>query len=396
MGLTDVSVRNAKPRAARYKMSDGDGLYLLVMPSGTKSWRWRQQVEGREKIVTLGTYPEVGLGAARVARDKLRAPGGRALEFETRTLAQIAKDWHATQAPLWKDHHAADVWGSLEREVWPELKDAGIRATTAPQILKVLRAVQERGAIELAHRLRQRLADIWTFAIAAGEAETNPAAGLAPALMPVVRSGRRPAVTDLAGAREAFAAAEDIPSHPIVRLAHRLLALTALRPGELRQGLWTEVDGNTWRIPAARMKHTQRRAADVPDHVVPLSAQAVDAFHVLRQLSGTGPLMFPSWSSTRRPISENALVFLLQRAGLGGVQVPHGWRSSFSSIMNELHPSDQAIIDLMLAHAPKSAVEGTYNRALHIPRRREIAQEWADLLLIGRPDAAEIIKGRRR
>ena len=190
-------------------------------------------------------------------------------------------------------------------------------------------------------------------------------------------------MTNIADAQAVLRDAEsaNVPAHPLTRLALRMIALTAARPGELLGMEWREIGGSVWTIPAARMKSTRERAADVSDHHVPLSLQALDVLGEAANLSG-GRYVFPSWSADR-PLSENALGYLMNRAGWAGRQCAHGWRATFTTIMNELHPSDNAILDLMLAHAPKNAVNAAYNRAVHIPRRGELAQLWADLLNLG-------------
>lgn len=390
MGLSDAACRKAQPRAARYKLADGDGLYLLILPSGAKSWRWRRQVDGRETTTTLGSYPAMGLAEARRARDAARvAPASSPL-----TLAEAAEAWLSAQSALWKPHHAADVRATLETEIFPALGARPIQAITTAEIAEALRTVQARGAVELAHRLRQRLSAVYRFTIAGGLDMPDRAAPVGAALAPVVRQGRQPAVLTLAAARDALAAAERQPAHPVTRLALRLLALTALRPGELRFGEWREVGGETWTIPAARMKHKRAHLAGMADHVVPLARQAVECLAELRRFA-PGALMFPSWSNPRRPISENAIGYLLLRAGLGGRQTGHGWRATFSTIMNERRPADRAAIDLMLAHAPRG-VEAAYNRASHAKRRREIAQEWADLLLADSIPLADLVAQPRK
>jgi integrase len=400
-----VRVRTAKPRAAGYRLLDGDGLHLFVTPAGMKSWRWRYQRDGREHLVVLGSYPAMGLSDARAKRDARlldlqRGKDPRARP-ETTTLESVARLWHASQKPLWKPHHAADVLASLERELFPALGKRPIGEITAPALLAALKPVQQRGAIELGHRLRQRLAAVFAYAAAAGLVDHNPAAGLEAALMPVVRQRRRPAALDLVGAQVVLKAAEATPAHPTTRLALRLLALTAVRPGELRLGAWSEIEdlegqAPLWRIPAARMKHARERQAAIADHLVPLARQSVETLLALRTLTGRGALLFPSWSNPRKAMSENALVYHLQRAGQAGQHVPHGWRATFSTIMNERDPRDAPIIDLMLAHTPPNAVEAAYNRAQHMDHRRALAQAWANLLLAGLPSPAELLGLRRK
>lgn len=212
-------------------------------------------------------------------------------------------------------------------------------------------------------------------------------------MAPLVK-GRQPAVVDLDEVREVLKRAEAVPAHPVTRLALRLLALTAVRPGEIRGAAWCEferLDSSEpiWRVPAPRMKMKR-------EHVVPLSRQAVEAIAAARPLTGRGPLVFPNARYAQRPMSENAIGYLLNRAGYHSRHVPHGWRASFSTIMNERHLHDRQIIDVMLVHAPRDKTEAAYNRAAHMNCQRELAQAWADLLLDGMPAAASLVGEPRR
>ena len=212
--------------------------------------------------------------------------------------------------------------------------------------------------------------------------------------MAPVKKGRQPAITDLAELRALLAAAEAIPAHPATKLALRLLALTAVRPGSVAGAVWHEFEGldgpePVWRIPAERMKMKR-------EHVVPLAPQAVAVIEAMGLLTGRFPFVFPNTRHAHKPMSENAMGYLLNRAGFHGRHVPHGWRSSFSTIMNERNRMDRQVIDLMLAHSPADATEAAYNRAAHMGRRRELAEEWAGLLLEGARDPAELLRGPRK
>jgi integrase len=215
-----------------------------------------------------------------------------------------------------------------------------------------------------------------------------------------VVKGRQPAVTDLDDARTMLAKAEAEPAHAVTKLALRLLALTALRPGALIGTPWLEFDNisdTVWRIPAARMKLKKNQKTDESrDHFVPLPTQALDVIDVLRTLTGDGPLVFPNTRHGHKKMSENAIGYLLNRAGYHHKHVPHGWRSTFSTVMNERYPADRAVIDLMLAHTPDNKVEGAYNRAAYLKRRRELSQIWADLILKNAKPAASLLAGPRR
>ena len=405
--LTDAAIRGAKPRERPYKLTDGAGLHLYVTPAGGKLWRMRYEVAGKEKLLSFGPYPEISLAAARLKRDAAKAvlrdgqdPSLRrklhraaAVDASAATFEAVARDWYARQAPTWTERHAADVLDSLERDVFPPLGSLPIKEITPPMVLTVLRAIEARPALETARRVRQRMSAVFVYAIASGVGEADPAAIVKSAMVPMTK-GRQPAVTELAEARAVLAQAEAQPAHPVTKLALRLLALTAVRPGEIRGATWAEFEGladsePVWRVPGERMKMKR-------EHLVPLSRQAVEVINTVRPLTGRGPLVFPNARHAHRPMSENAIGYLLNRAGYHHRHVPHGWRATFATVMNERHRHDRHVIDLMLAHAPKDKTESAYNRAAHMARRRELAQEWADVLLEGAPEAAELVGARRR
>lgn len=332
----------------------------------------REQRDAAKAVLRSGRDP-----SAERKLSRLSSAAATEQTFET-----IARRWFEQSAGIWTERHAADVLGSLVQEVFPVLGLLPIREITPPMVLQVLRPIKARPALETARRVRQRMSAVFVHAIASGMADADPAAIVKGAMAPM-KKGRQPAIVDLDLAREMLRRAEAVPAHPTTRLALRLLALTAVRPGEIRAAAWTEfesLDGDApvWRVPAARMKMKR-------EHLVPLSRQAVEVLNVARTITGRCPLVFPNTRFAHRPMSENAIGYLLNRAGYHHRHVPHGWRATFSSVMNERFRGDQPIIDLMLAHAPKDRVEAAYNRALHMGRRRELAQEWADILL---PDAA--------
>ena len=407
--LTDRQLRALKPAARLYRLRDGGGLVMQVMPSGGRLWHYRYQLGGKERTLSIGTYPEVSLAQARQARDEARelVRQGRDPSTEKRlrklsaiaaggaTFEAAARAWHARHKPSWTARHADDVLRSLEADAVPTLGKLPLGEVTPPMILRVLRVLEERGAVESAHRLRQRISAIFVDAIAEGVVSADPAASLAALLKPVVR-GRQPALTDIGDLRAMLRAAETLPGQPVTKLALRFLALTVVRPGEellgARLAEIEDLDGEapTWRVPSAR---TKTKAAD---HLVPLAPGAVDVIRTLLPLIGPSGLLFPTARTTRRAISNNAIGYLLNRAGYHGLHVPHGWRAAFSTVMNERHRADRAVIDLMLSHAPKEKVEAAYNRATHMERRRELAEEWAALLLEGMPPAAALLEGPRR
>jgi integrase len=415
MPLTDVAVRNAKPRDQAYKLADSGGLYLYVATSGGRLWRMDYRHESKRQTLSIGRYPITGLSDARAKRDEAKRqlaaginPARARKEQKDKvrasgldTFEAIAREWYDLQKSTWVPRHAEDVIHSLERDVFPTIGDVPIREITAPQVLKLLRSIEGRPAIETARRIRQRISAVFVYAIASGRGETDPAAIVQKAMAPQ-KKGRQPAITDLEGAREMLRRAEATPASPVTKLALRLLALTAVRPGTLITTPWSEfvdIDAQEpmWTVPAERMKmRLHFKSDEARDHLVPLSPQALATIDVLRKSTGGGPLVFPNGRHAHKPMSENAIGYLLNRAGYHHRHVPHGWRATFSSVMNERFPADSRVIDLMLAHTPKDRVEGAYNRAAHLRRRGELAQSWADLLLDGfaAPDA--LLKGPRR
>lgn len=413
--MTDKHCRAAKPADKPYKLADQHGLHLLVRPTGYKVWRQKYRFDGRERQLVHGPYPEVSLAQAREAMLEARAllrkgidPGAPTAqpEADQLTFKQMAEKWLTLQRDGWKPKHADTVEGRIAADLYPALGEKPLTSIRPRDLETALTAVQARGATEVAHRLRQYASAIFDCAIALDHADTNPAASLSRALKPVPKR-RYPALLQIEQLRALLRALESEPGQPATKLASRLLSLTAARPGPIRFAEAKEFEGldgeePIWRIPAAKMKlelaESQQNAFDF---IVPLSAQAVELLRVAITQAGKRKYLFPSIRHSHRPISENALSTAYSRLpGFGGKHVPHGWRSSFATIMNERaadldRPGDRAIIDLMLAHRP-TGVEATYNRAAYMKRRRQIAQEWADLLCVGLKDPAELVEGPRK
>lgn len=366
--------------------------------------------------MAFGAYPIVLLADARGKRDEAvavlsegRDPAiARKLKIEANieagrmTFERVAREWYGNSKAQWAKIHASDVIRSLERDVFPTIGDLPIAQLTPPLVLGVLREIEARGAIETAKRVRQRISAVFVYGIAQGVVENDPAEKLGKVLKPL-RKGRQPAITDIERLRRMIKDAEEDNARPITRLALRFLALTAVRPSALRGARWGEfedLDGRKplWRIPAARMKgDLDRKEEPNGDHLVPLARQSIAVLRALWPLTGSYDLLFPSNRHTHRPMSENAIGYLLNRAGYHGHHVPHGFRAAFSTIMNEWaerhgKDHDRQVIDLMLAHVPKEKVEGAYNRAAYMPRRRELAQIWADMLLKGLPPPAALVE----
>jgi len=416
--LNDAKVKAAKPQAKAYKLGDSHQLYLLVSTSGARLWRMNYSVRSspaespKQKTLALGTYPAMSLVEARRRRDEakemLRKGIDPALQRKVDVLATaeanantfevVARAWHAKQKARWSAIHSKDVIDSLAENIFPVIGALPIASIKAPKLLELLTAVEERGAIETAHRIRQRISSVFVYAIGAGLAEYDPAASLGMALRPKPRSKKQSAITTLPGLQQILIDCEAERCRAATKLAMRLIALTAVRPGELRHARWEEFEDCAlkgkgpapkalWRIPASRMKGDQgRKAEEAGEHLVPLAQASVDVLRVLYQLTGELALVFPGERHVHRPMSENTLNALLKRAGYHDRHVAHGFRAAFSTIMNERAKAqkldgDRAVIDLMLAHVPANKIEGAYNRADYMPRRRELANEWADLLV---------------
>lgn len=407
--LTEVQCRSAKAEDKPRKLADAQGLHLYITPNGHKSWRYKYRYGGKERRIVFGPYPEVTLRKARDLRDNARLelregrdPGEEyrrrsarrsAGVEDDRTFKAVASRWHQLQSPQWKKGHANDVLVSLQAAVFPIIGEQDVGEISPASVRELLESVQSRGAIETAHRIRQRISAVFRFAMASGLAQMDPAAAIGTALRPVIR-GKQPALLKIEDAQAFLRAFEADPGHPTTKLASRLLALTAARPGTIQQaelGEFEDLAGTApvWRIPAAKMK-LQRAQSELAEFefVIPLSTQAVRTVLAAAEFAGNRKFLFPSARHSHRPITENALNTAYRRVqAFAGRHVPHGWRASFSTIMNERaidqeRPGDRAIIDLMLAHQP-DGVEARYNRAAYMPRRRELAQEWADMLMIG-------------
>jgi len=433
--LTDKMVRAAGAKDKGYKLNDSGGLYLHVSAKAHKSWRFKYRFDKKELLLTIGTYPEVSLADARGIRDDARKVlrQGRDPRHSMKrsrliagsdgrqTFEETARKWHALQLPRWKEVHAKDVITSLDRDIFPDLGAMPLDEIDKPLLLAVLRKVENRGAIETARRAKQRVAAIYRYANAHGAKLENPAVDINDALAPLPPSKRYPALLTVDAIRVMIFDIDRAGASPVTRLAARFLSLTAQRPGMVRNIEWddirgvdwgkldSDIDKATWVVPAAKIKQELHlRSDEAFEHLVPLSGPAIDTLRAVRLLTGRSRYVFPSATSGVKPMSENAIGYLYNREGYKGRHVPHGWRSSFSTIMNEQAErelgqdlrllADRMIIDLMLAHTPAgmSASELRYNRAAYMPRRRELAQRWACMVMVGALPTEEIIGSPRR
>lgn len=393
MPLNESKVKAIQPAEKAFRVADGNGLFIEVSPKGKKSWVLRADRGGVNTTKVIGKWPQMSVVEARRVSQSGDVQIGVVTE-RPKTVLEVAEEWRTVNSARWKDRHRAELWWRLEKDAFPKLGKRPIAQVKAPEMLEVLRAVEDRGAIESARRMLHHLNGIFDYAVAAGIIHANPIVSLKRALKPAPKVKHRAARTSLEELRQMIADAEATPASPVTKLAVRLALLTACRPGEIRGAVWEEFEGldgdePVWRIPAARMKMNR-------EHVVPLSRQAVEIIEAVRTLTGKGPFLFPNATNSHKIMSENAMGYYLNRAGYHGRQTAHGLRSSFATIMNERHRPDADILDLMLAHSPKDEIAAAYNRAEHFPRRRELAQIWADLALADARPALDLLKGPRR
>lgn len=389
MKLTDAAVKNAPAKDKQYTLYDEKGLFLIVMPNGSKLWRWKYRFEGKEKRLSLGVYPAVSLKAARDDRDARKVtlkagtdPGAskKAVKAEEKAQAEtfelVAREWHKKFLPGWTSGHAARILVSLEKDAFPWIGVIPIRELSAPQVLAVARRVESRGALETAHRLVGNIGQVCRYAVACGMAEADPTASLRGAL-PAPIANHFSTITQPHEVGALLRAIDGYSGSFIVKCALRILPYVFTRPGELRGMEWSELelDGPipTWTIPAARMKMRHK-------HLVPLVPQVIAILEELRPLTGSGRLVFPGERTRERPISDGTLGAALRRLGYSNEQLtPHGFRAMASTMLNETG-WDPDVIEAQLAHAPKNAVRAAYNRAQYVPQRREMMTAWAGFL----------------
>lgn len=389
MPLTDTAIKAAKPKEKPYKLSDSGGMYLEVAPSGGKWWRLKYRIDGKEKRISLGTYPEIGLKEARERREAARrllahgvdpsahrqATRAASEALRENTFEALAREWYGVKAGKWADTYRDKILSRLERFIFPPLGARPLTEITASELLAVLREIEAQGKGETAHRTRSYCVQIFQYAIATGKADRNPARDLTGTLKPRSTT-HRAAVTDPKKVAGLLRAIDDYSGTTVVECALRLAPLVFVRPGELRRAEWAEIDleAAQWNIPAEKMK---TRAP----HIVPLSTQAIAILESLRPLTGNGRFVFPSERSRDRPMSDNAVLAALRRMGFPKEEMSgHGFRAMARTILDEVLGEPPHLIDHQLAHAVKDANGRAYNRTTHLPERRRMMQRWADYL----------------
>lgn len=388
MALTDVAVRNAKPRAKAYKLSDSGGLFLYVTQAGGKLWRFKYRISGKEKLLALGAYPEVGLASARQRRDDARtllAEGKDPGAEKRRAAVAAAVSANNTFKVVAEEHiakrqreGAADA--TIAKARWhlnrlAKLHDRPIAEIKAFEVLDILRKLETRGNLEAARQIRAFASRIFRYGVATTRCESDPAALLIGALTaPKVKN--HAAITDPVKVGELLRAIEGYEGQPSTVYALRLAPHVFLRPGELRRAEWTEfdLDAAVWAIPASRTKMRK-------EHTVPLSHQAVAILREVQKITGGGKLVFPGLRTASRPISENTLNAALRRLGYGHDDMTaHGFRALASTLLNQSGKWRPDVIERALAHGERDKIRAAYNRAQYWDERVAMAQWWSDHL----------------
>jgi len=387
--LKDLQVKNAKPKDKQYKMSDGGGLYLLVTPAGGKGWRLKYLFQGKEKLISLGTYPEVGLQEARKRRDtnkELLADGTNpsdnrrakklaGIEQAANNFEAIAREWLSKNKDGWAKSHYEKILGRLENDVFPYIGIKPIATITAPDLLSVIRKIESRGVLETAHRALANCGQVFRYAVATGRTERDPTGDLRGAL-PSVKSRRThfAAITDPKEVGRLLRALNDYDGSPTVCAALRLAPLVFVRPGELRAAEWAHIN-----LDAAEWRYTVTKT-NTP-HIVPLPTQAVAILKEIQALTGSGRYVFPSPRSKNRPMSDNAILSAMRRMDIGkDVMSGHGFRAMARTILDEVLGERVDLIEHQLAHAVRDPNGRAYNRTSHLPERKRMMQRWADYL----------------
>lgn len=387
MSLTDTAVRNAKPMEKPFKIADSRGLYVLISKTG-KYFRWDYRFAGKRKTLALGVYPDISLKEAREKHEDMRRLLARdidPMEFKKQKKLEVhaevknafetvAREWFIKNKSVWTEKHAETIISRLQNNIFPWLGKCDISVLTAPMLLEVLRRIEDRGAHETAHRVKQICGQVFRYAIATGRAERDPSFDLRGALTPT-RSQSMATITDPEKIGALMVAIAGYQGSIITRCALKLAPLTFVRPGELRHAEWSEInlDKAEWKIPAEKMKMRTT-------HIVPLSLQAITVLGEIKPLTGNSKYVFPSLRSGTRPMSNNTILAALRNMGYGKDEMTgHGFRAMASTILHEQGwPSD--IIERQLAHAERNNIKAAYNHAQHLPERRRMMQKWADYL----------------
>ncbi|MFO0388543.1 MAG: tyrosine-type recombinase/integrase [Alphaproteobacteria bacterium] len=392
MKLTEAKCKATKAIKKPLKLADGGGMYLHVLPTGGKKWRLKYRFMGKEKLLTLGAYPLVGLKEARERRDEAKKLLDAGQDpSENRKLGKVeqkqdyensfenlAREWHEQKIHTWKSKHAENILKRLEANIFPHIGHRPIKLISPPELLGAVRKVEERGNLDLAHRIMQTCSQVFKYAVATGRGERDITTDLQGSLKPA-KSKNLPHLIE----KELPAFLKKLEKYdteyggkPLTKHAFKLLILTFLRSGEIRKGKWEEIDWDKkqWKIPAERMKVKE-------PHIVPLSKQSLKILKEVKKMTGDcyGGFIFPSQNNPRNPLSENTFLRAIEVLGYKGKTVGHGFRSTASTILNE-QGFNKDVVERQLAHAERDQVRAAYNYAQYLPERAKMMQWWGDYL----------------
>ncbi|MGL2101982.1 tyrosine-type recombinase/integrase [Klebsiella pneumoniae] len=386
MKLTARQVDTSKPKDKPYKLSDGGGLYLLVNPNGSRYWRLKYRIAGKEKLLALGVYPDITLAEARQKRadaKKVLAAGGdpgqeKQEEKQAKEQAvansfeRLAMEWHSHKSTSWSEGYAEHLLMYLKKDIFPFIGQKAITDISQVEMLNVLRKMEQRGVLDKLKKTRQACRQIFTYAIITGRAEHNPVSDLAGALKSPKQQHYPHLLVDQIP--DFLRALSEYSGSTITRNATRLLMLTGLRTIELRASEWVDIDFDkgVWNVPAERMK--MRRP-----HLVPISTQVRELLEEIHQLTGRGKYVFPGRNDASKPMSEASINQVIKRIGYDGKATGHGFRHTMSTILHE-QGYNTAWIETQLAHVDKNSIRGTYNHAQYLDGRREMLQWYADYM----------------
>ncbi len=386
--LSDATVKHAECGHKQKKLNDGNGVFVLLHPNGSKYLRYRYQIHGKEKVIALGVYPKVSLATARRKAMEYRSmledgkdpavyikmKKRKLLLQAANTFEMVAGEWIKNQSTSWTDGHTADVVSSLKNNIFPDLGFRPIKEISTQELLAVLKRVEARGTYETAKRLLQRCRAIFQYGCLIGVCENNPALNLSGVLkVPKPKSYASLKPQELP---EFLKKLDNYDGELLTKLALKLLILCMVRTTELIAARWEEIelDGQNplWRIPETRMKMGR-------EHLVPLSSQAIEILHLLKPLSGNSALIFPCRVNSVKSMSNNTLLYAVYRMGYHKRSTVHGFRSTASTILNE-QGWRADVVERQLAHVDRNRIRATYNKAEYLDERISMMQAWADYL----------------
>jgi len=384
MALSDVKCRNTKPKAKPYKLSDGEGLYLLVNPNGSKWWRFRYTFDGKEKGISFGVYPATTLESARKKRTEARELVAEGIDPSVarkeakadvkNTFRNVALEWLGKVAHTWTLGHKDVIQRTLGKDIFPAIGDKTISKIIPGDVLAALRVIESRGAFNVAHRVCQVCGQVFRYAIASGMATVDPSATLISVLRKTEEK-HYPAITEPRALATLLRSLYSYSGTLTVKRALQLAPLVFVRPGELRNAEWAEIDFEAalWAIPAEKMKMRQ-------PHIVPLSRQAIEILKSVYALTGNGRYVFPSARSADKKMSSNCFTWAFDAMGYKNSHTLHGFRATARTLLDEVLQFPPHVIEHQLSHAVRDANGRAYNRTSHLEERKKMMQIWSDYL----------------